>query len=652
VWDDLDEVDWSQLRHEFGPATDVPAVLRACAGAHPDAVYALEDSLVYRGDAVQSAATGALPFLARLAADPGFRRRAFVIRLIADLVEVSTRVQPRFVHDGWPAALDRELPRLLTLLADDDPQVRRESIRLASLLSAEEAAAVLLARWPDETDRIAQRDLVLALGRVAGRAPNDTVTTLFERLLTSGDEQLALAAVHGLAAAGRTDAADHVDLMVRAVTGDVSGWQHSALVEQDRAAAVVDWTGHLMFSNPLACVAYVNGVGRPTSDSDRRLGAAQTAGGLLEQSRLPTAALVPTLTRWLADPVPEIRYRAAYLLGAIGADAVGSADELAAVAEDSSVRASRTSDTVGYAAVWALSRLGDPRAVPSLRRRLDECGGVAEAGVHRTAVPHAPEVPALHEQLAALSQYSVDFLPGLRACLRRAADTGSEPDTWSWTGVATAWGEPAADVVPELIALLGAQTTWWPAARALAQIGPAAADAGGPLSRLAATSGDAAWAFWRITADPSHLLAALRRDLRPGRPFGAIRQAADLGPPAAEYLPFFQEVTTTDDEWSQVEAARACWTTAADARTAGPVLTEIAQRLTTHGHRPPRVTALRYLALLGPVAAPAVPLAERVLAATNRFAGEGGWRRFIEDEETISAARSLVRLGVPAEPNG
>src|SRR4051794_2830058 len=70
----LDEVNWSGLRTAYGPATDVPALLRAFVSVDPEdrefADQLLCQTLWHQGN-VYSATAAAIPFLYNLLEDDG-----------------------------------------------------------------------------------------------------------------------------------------------------------------------------------------------------------------------------------------------------------------------------------------------------------------------------------------------------------------------------------------------------------------------------------------------------------------------------------------------------------------------------------------------------------------------------------------------------
>jgi hypothetical protein len=340
--------------------------------------------------------------------------------------------------------------------------------------------------------------------------------------------------------------------------------------------------------------------------------------------------------------LPELRFRAAVLLGGIGSEAAPYADALAWAAEDATARSTSDSTTVGQAALWALSRIGDRRCLPGLRRQLEEYTGGMDSAGYFSRYCHLPQIPALHEQLIPLSRFSPGLLPAVRECLRQVARTASSPGGWAWSRVVAAWGEAATDAVPELVALLGHESTWWSAAQALAELGPAGSAATEALLGRASQSRDAAWAYWRISGDGSALMAACDRDLHLDADHLVFRQAADLGPLAAHHRDLFRQRAASGSAWSRVEAARACWTTEGDATTALNTLSDVARPLTAGRYDPVTLTALHYLTALGPAASSAIPIAEAVLANPHRYAQYGGWRVYVEDETLRTAARKLI----------
>lgn len=73
--DGLDAIDWPALTHAYGPAGDVPGMLRHVAGGDPDAraraIWELWGSVWHQGT-VYEATPFAVPFIAALAANQSF----------------------------------------------------------------------------------------------------------------------------------------------------------------------------------------------------------------------------------------------------------------------------------------------------------------------------------------------------------------------------------------------------------------------------------------------------------------------------------------------------------------------------------------------------------------------------------------------------
>src|SRR4051812_1318860 len=90
----LDEIDWSQLSHAYGPATDVPDLLRALAASEEshenddDPIYELYGNIYHQGT-VYEATAHAVPFLVRLASDSKINRRDDIIGLLHSIATSS-----------------------------------------------------------------------------------------------------------------------------------------------------------------------------------------------------------------------------------------------------------------------------------------------------------------------------------------------------------------------------------------------------------------------------------------------------------------------------------------------------------------------------------------------------------------------------------
>ncbi|MCT9111600.1 hypothetical protein ACFWD7_32785 [Streptomyces mirabilis] len=133
----LDAVPWDRLESALPqhPVEGVPRALRrlALAGgaATEEHCYPLSFCLAAGNGRVPSAATAALPFLVALAADPGTGARVDLVGLLVSLKRAAKQARPELVDEGWSAEWRRHRGAVLALLADPDPDVRREAIPLA-----------------------------------------------------------------------------------------------------------------------------------------------------------------------------------------------------------------------------------------------------------------------------------------------------------------------------------------------------------------------------------------------------------------------------------------------------------------------------------------------------------------------------------------
>ncbi|BCJ75426.1 hypothetical protein CS0771_49700 [Catellatospora sp. IY07-71] len=652
--DELDRVPWWELRHNYGRAADVPGLLRACAdpdaGRAGDAIDELLNLIYHQGGWICPAAPAALPFLVDLAAGEAKHHRPFVVEVIWRLAREATIIEPRFLDGAWQPALDAVRPRLLALLEDPDPAVRREATLLAGQgIPHPDAVLALRRRWHAETDRVTRWDLALAFGAVCARDPGDAALRAeLEQLLEHEDLQLRLAALHALHESDPSVPVAHVELLARAVLhDDAAGWQDSAWIGGGRGT-IVRHTGTLLRADPVAATAYTIAVSRG-DETDARVATMDQAGRVLTEWRTVTGALLPYLGDHLGDGEPELRYRAAFLLGCLGTEAAGYADRLAVLAGDGTMRDTAGRITVGDAAVWALARQHDPRSLPGLVDRLagDRLGFPTAALHSGGGGVFLPWLPAVHEVLAPLGEHAEALIDALAA--RLAAARADRVTAMNLCAVVEAWGTAAQRALPAVAPLLASTDSYVlaAAARAVGGCGPAAADFAQPLRHRAGDQPEAAWALWRTGADPELGRDALMRHVtgQPGR-HQPIALLADLGSAAAPCADHLRRTAGAGEQWLRAEAAYALWRITGDSAPAVTVLTELARPLVEGECLPVRVAAMRHLAAIGePAAAAAGVIARSVLSNPRRLAYFGGWRTFAEDEALRTAAARLAAFG-------
>ncbi len=140
----LDEIDWAALSHAYGPADDVPGLLRALRSESHDererAVSELYGNIFHQGSRYQATAY-AVPFLARLAVDPATPDRQEIVHLLASVaIGYDEAHLPRGVDiAGWRAEVERmsaadpaeELRKIVEWVAAarDEGERRARSVR-------------------------------------------------------------------------------------------------------------------------------------------------------------------------------------------------------------------------------------------------------------------------------------------------------------------------------------------------------------------------------------------------------------------------------------------------------------------------------------------------------------------------------------------
>ncbi|MEO6087823.1 MAG: HEAT repeat domain-containing protein [Umezawaea sp.] len=643
----VDDVVWSEFEHNYGDAADIPDLLRACRSPDVDtALSALGDignKLYHQGGWVCSAASAALPLLTDLASDPAVHHRHEVVELIGRLACEAVVVAPRFLDAGWQPALDAVRPRLLALLHDPDPLVRRETtVLVADGIRHHSSVAAVARRWRVETDPTTRIDLVLAMGTMCAREPIEWLHAELVALLHADDLQFRLAAVHALAGSENAVAARYVDTLVRAVLHpDAVLWRSSAWIGGS-LATLVHATGGLLSADPVAATAFVLGIGRG-GDADGRVAVLGQVVTVLSDWRTATGPILPLLAEHLDDDVAEVRYHAAALLACLGPVAAPYADQLAILATDPGRRESRAPVTVGDAAVWALARLDDPRCLPGLVERLSgERLGFTTAGVHfGRGVPGMGQ-PGIHEVLIPLRLHAGALIGAVAA--RLASPARDRVLTMNLCEVVAAWGPSAEEALPALVALMKDDDDYvvTGAAMAIGAIGPAGASAARALRRSISVPA-AAWALWRTGADPDRGAEAVARHVAEGRGHHpAIALLADLGPLAAASAPLLRDLVGSTGDWTRVEAAHALWRATGDPAESVAVLTDLAEPL-AHGHcLPVRIRALGYLAEIGVTTERVLAMAHAIIDNPRRIAYFGGWRTFTEDEAVRAAATQLL----------
>ena len=667
--DALDTVAWGELKHNYGPAADIPDLL--CTIAHGDAEQAqkaagtMDNHLYHQGGWVCSAATAALPFLLSLAADPRIAGRVDLVETVTSIAETATTAQPRFVDEGWPGAWEGQRPTVLSLLVDGDPAMRRAAVDLLARGGGPIRANLdcLLERWQHEEDLAARLDIVLALGSIAsGPGPDDTqdVRALLDSLLADPQPSVRLVAIHAWGSIDPHTPARHLDLALDILTDPRTATDLATAGPDHNLQQSIGRTYELLAADPIAATRLVTRLANPSTiaasgaDTYRvlRRTVLAKAGALLAQWRSPQEAILPVLAQCLEDTDPEVRLRAAHLLAALGTGAAPYADQLAAHLDDTGTNAQRIKATVADNALWALARLHDPRILPNLPARLyasRQVFATHASSYSRDTRFYYPTLPGIHEVLIPLRAHADLLLPSIRELMQHAAATDDWQAGRAFATLLQAWGEDALPALPELVTLLKDQRIWELVVPAIAAIGPAAADAAPALQRCTEhpTPRDTyllPWAAWRIGGDPQpvveHLGNALARDRIAHH---TIHRLGSLGPLAAPYVDRLRDLNAPPGSWEYTETAFALWSITGDHTATMSVLETVAHQLANGKYLPVMLPALQRLAHTDtPLTTTAEAGLRQALTLDRRLASSGSWRTFIQDQEIRTAMDQLL----------
>ncbi|MER6027849.1 hypothetical protein [Streptomyces sp. NPDC001851] len=494
------ETDWGQLSHAYGPADDIPGLLREMesedADVRAEAAHELFSALCHQGD-IYDASAAAVPHLARLALHgPGHRPE--LLRLIAGIAD----------GDGRPAeraaarrAVAEALPALLPFAHDTDAELRDAMVLLVTALGHPYALPLLpllRARLAEEPDPGVRGRVVTALALLEAGDGGWR-----HGLLADPEPRVRLAAAEDLLrTAGLPLPGELVDVCARAYAADPHeredvSWPHpyrpftDRLLEDDPDAAL----RALARGVPLA--HDVNERWRDREAQTLPWALAELDGAPWELYRLArTACALP------AEAHPRVRERVLPYRGS----------------DDPAVRA---------AALTVLARAGSAEAVPEVVRLVEEAPGLDGTVRAVTAVTDV---------------FGAGALPVARAVAGRLDAAPAQ-----LVAVLARYPEVAVEVVAHLATLVRERTDGHGGAVAvLGSLGPSAGAVGAQALRAAAT-GDAgfpvptaaALAYHRVTGDPEPALALLGAQLAEEPPEG-LAQAGELGPRAAPLLPLVE----------------------------------------------------------------------------------------------------------------
>ncbi|MGW7365288.1 hypothetical protein ACWGI8_18055 [Streptomyces sp. NPDC054841] len=586
----LDEVDWAGLTHAYGPADDVPELLRAAGdaeeGVRDEALDELVSSLCHQGT-VYSSTAPAVPFLGRLALHgPGHRvELLWLIGAIAD--GNGNRNDLAAVR----RAIAEVVPSLLGLVVDEARGVRRAMVWLIAACGegALPLMPLLRARLASEQDTEVRADLVTALGLLD--VSEGARTERGRALLSDPEPEVRLAAANDLLRTAETPfPAQLVECAVEAY-----------------AARPVS-LGRGPWPDPFQPLDE-----RLLDDPDAALRAVARgmpflAHGITERWRDRERDVLP----WLVKEA-EHAYQL-YEIARVGSALAGGEHMpwLVPFLESSD-------DDIRAAAAVVAVRLRVPDAVGRVLRLMDE---LPEHSGTANAVAAAVEVfGAVAEPVAA------------RVAERPRAE---------WIGVLAHFPRLAVRCLGELVRAVP------DSADVLAALGP---DAGPDARRAllaAAHEGDvgAALAYARMTGDHSLAVDHIRAGLNGHHWLRWLGTAGLVGPAGAELLPELERRLSSPSRDTKAAAAAAIWRITGDTTdTVGPTADQLARF--QHFYEP-QMESLRTLTEMGRLPRQARPAVERLAWSPRRVAAADPFNDGTPHADYV--ARALARKLLATAP--
>ena len=181
---ELDDVDWSSYRHAYGPADDVPRMIRTLAAtvdaeAGLEAEHELWCAVLHQGQ-VGPVAVEALPFVLGILAGCSAPGQVLLANWLTDLSRVFDRDDD--VDQQCRMAVEKAIDAVLDLLASAEPSVRSTAAGVLGSLPRTAPAS-----WPRIRQRLmiedesnVRSDLLVSLARLAtfSRRLTDTTAVL------------------------------------------------------------------------------------------------------------------------------------------------------------------------------------------------------------------------------------------------------------------------------------------------------------------------------------------------------------------------------------------------------------------------------------------------------------------------------------------
>ncbi|MGW3044479.1 hypothetical protein ACWC9T_31550 [Kitasatospora sp. NPDC001159] len=516
-------------------------------------------------------------------------------------------------------------------------------------------------RWEAEPDPSVRIPLLLALGEAVaeeaaatgagetgGRADQagttaDAARAVLAEMLEGDDPVTAVAAVHASAEFDPDLPVRRMDRLIEVFsdtalrprfeevwfTPELQGpWTREDLVRSTARRLAHDPDAEIRFPVRLAETA------NRTADATLCRVALDVAWRLMTERRSVEAALLPLAGGLLTSPDAGVRLRAANILAVLGPAAAEYADRLAELFDDNG--ADECFDgTVGEIARWALTRIGDPRALPGLIEQL-RAQEEEEARGYCVADPRRPDVT---DVLVPLRAHAAVLLPAIGEAIRQSGAQGGA--TRAFLAVLEEWREDALPALPDLLPLLADTWTSVSVLRILQALGPAAASAAPAVRTCEVVDHPDNHAVVALTAayiDGGHT-AALRlvgeAVLTAEEPvYAPIGTLAEFGREAAPYADRVRSVMENSTCWLRLTAAITLWSITGETGPSMRVLEEFVVPVADGGDGFGSLReALRALIRMGEISPEIRAALLTIRQSDRRLCAEGGYPMIVRDKE-------------------
>jgi hypothetical protein len=515
----LDDVAWDLLEHAYGPATDVPEVLRALVSGDDEladeAMYELYGNIWHQGS-VYPATIPAVPYLVAIAvARAAGKQTPEVLRLLG---YIAASRDPRGVEDrdAVRLAVAAHVDAIAGLLDDAEAKTRAAVLFVLVYAGlADDVRPLITERWHTDVESLPRAEALNALMRVDPDAAADLA-----------DEALS--------AAGWGDSPDDAVLRVSCALAWIRAggtmderMLDAALTPIPEGSGLWYWNddGEL-FDQLINKLAERHGAPASVELLAEALGrSGQLPAGQARRYLYAASQLIMayrSVPRLLAVPIARLLERPELSRDVIAVLELIEPALVAAVARNRLIElaqadATPQSDEACLAdnALACLARWNDPSVSGLLARALVE----------------RPQTLDIVAKPDAALPFDAELLEAIRRRLNEICDAAQEPSAESGNPfidvqnraepgqlvrVLTAWGDLAAPAVPELLRLLQVRPAV--AAPLVAALPPPSLEGMAQLRRIAATAegGDAVYvrlaaarAIRTLTQDAGPLLAAV-----------------------------------------------------------------------------------------------------------------------------------------------